>query len=171
MIFAQADLYSNNSYQVTTTSTSGGFWAPFAAIWFIWLLVLIVAIVAQWRTFEKAGQPGWKSLIPIYNFWTLCEIVGKPGWWSLSFLLVVIPFVGWIAPIIVSIIVMLELGKAFNKDVTWTVFLLIIFSLIGMLILGFGDDKFYKSKLSSPEISTAGAEPGGGSKKPTPPSS
>lgn len=45
----------------------------------IWLFVLFVflyllQIIAQWRIFTKAGQSGWKSLIPVYNYYTLFKI-------------------------------------------------------------------------------------------------
>lgn len=149
-MFAQADLYNDSYYMTTTTTESTGIMAFFAAYLLFIVVIYVVAAIAMWKIFEKAGEKGWKALIPLYNYWTLCEIVGKPGWWSLSFLLAFIPFIGWIAPFIVAIIVSLELGKAFGKDTVWSVFLLIIFSLIGFLILGFGSDKFDKSKLSTP---------------------
>lgn len=75
----------------------------------------------------------------------LCEIVGKPGWWGLTPILMAIPivnFIAWIPVVILFVIISLELGKAFGKDTVWSVFLLILFSLIGILILGFGSDKY-----------------------------
>jgi len=36
--------------------------------------VALINIVAIWRVFEKAGQPGWMSIIPIANLLTLHEI-------------------------------------------------------------------------------------------------
>jgi len=33
----------------------------------IGLAILLVIIIAMWRVFTKAGQPGWAVLIPIYN--------------------------------------------------------------------------------------------------------
>ena len=55
-----------------------GFMAVFAfAIW-------IITIIASWKILEKAGEPGWKSLIPIYNYYMLYKIVGMSGWfWGL----------------------------------------------------------------------------------------
>ena len=35
-------------------------------------------IVALWKIFTKAGEPGWKSIIPIYNIIMLLKIVGRP---------------------------------------------------------------------------------------------
>ena len=42
------------------------------------LLVAVIMIAAMWKIFTKAGQPGWASLIPIYNIYILCKIVGDP---------------------------------------------------------------------------------------------
>ncbi|HUG89954.1 MAG TPA: DUF5684 domain-containing protein, partial [Planctomycetaceae bacterium] len=47
-------------------------------ILFLGVLVLIIAGV--WKTFTKAGEPGWAALIPIYNVVVLCRIAGKPEW-------------------------------------------------------------------------------------------
>ena len=37
-------------------------------------LILALSIVSLWFLFEKAGDHGWKALIPIYNSYTLCRI-------------------------------------------------------------------------------------------------
>ena len=39
--------------------------SPVASLFTIALVVLV--IVALWKIFEKAGEPGWKALIPFYN--------------------------------------------------------------------------------------------------------
>lgn len=117
---------------ITTTSevsSSGGGALMFYL--FIWLVILVVAIIAYWKVFQKAGEAGWKSLIPIYNAYILLKIVGRPGWWLLLFL---IPFVN----IIISIIVAIDLAKAFGKSEVFGIVALWFFSLIGYLILGFG---------------------------------
>ena len=40
-----------------------------------------------WRIFEKAGQSGWKILVPGYHHVILCRISGLSGWWALPLLL------------------------------------------------------------------------------------
>ena len=59
--------------------------------------VMVLMVVAMWRVFNKADQPGWASLIPIYNFYVLLKIGGKPGWWLI---LMFIPIVNllWSLP-------------------------------------------------------------------------
>lgn len=146
MWFAQ-DAVTTYTYTTTTTDAAGaGIFAGFMAVWFVLMLALfVVQIIAFWKIFVKAGVEGWKAIIPFYNYWVLCEIVGKPGWWGLTPILMAIPivnFIAWIPVLILFVIISLELGKAFGKDTVWSIFLLIIFSLIGILILGFGSDKY-----------------------------
>lgn len=40
----------------------------------------ILVIIAEWKIFEKAGEKGWKSLIPIYGQYLLFKIVGAKIW-------------------------------------------------------------------------------------------
>ena len=78
-------------------------------IWWIIYLAFIIAVIAGWwMMFEKAGEAGWKSIIPIYNIIILLKIVGREWWWVL---LMLIPFVGFI----IWIIVALDLAKVFGR--------------------------------------------------------
>lgn len=137
---------SFNSYDTTmTTQDSAGFagLAIFSGFFLIiWVALVVINIVALWKIFEKAGVPGWKSIVPIYNTWTLAEIAGKPGWWSLVLLLAWIPVVGAIASMVVYLIIALELAKRFGKDTVFAIVGLVIFSMVGLLILAFGDAKY-----------------------------
>ena len=152
MLQLLAQTYSS-SYELSTTENTG--LAAFFAAYFIFVIALVVVqIVAMWKVFEKMGIEGWKAIIPVYNMWVLAEAVGKPGWWALTVFLAWIPLlnlIAWIVPTVLFIIVMLELGKGFGKDTVWSVFLLIIFSLIGLLMLAFGNDKFDKRRLTTPK--------------------
>jgi hypothetical protein len=65
LFLAQTDQYASG----------GG--SPVGAI--VGLLVAVLLIVALWKIFTKAGQPGWASLIPIYNIYIWCKIVGRPA--------------------------------------------------------------------------------------------
>jgi len=94
----------------------------------------IVMVVAMWKVFTKAGKPGWAAIIPIYNSMVLAEIVGRPGWVGL---LNLIPFIN----IYISIILALDLAKAFGKDVVFGV-LTIFFPFVMYPILGFGSSRY-----------------------------
>lgn len=41
------------------------------------LIVMVLNIVGQWCVFKKAGEKGWKVLIPFYNKYTMLKIGGK----------------------------------------------------------------------------------------------
>src|SRR5260370_18218503 len=74
----------------------------------IFLAIMILVIAGVWKTFVKAGQPGWGAIIPIYNAYLLCKIAGRPGWWVLLFF---IPLVN----VIIAIIVSIDIAKNFGK--------------------------------------------------------
>lgn len=41
---------------------------------FFFLIVCVVAIVATWKMFAKAGEPGVASIVPFWNSWVLYKI-------------------------------------------------------------------------------------------------
>ncbi len=100
----------------------------------VYLAIFILMIVSYWKIYEKAGQPGWASIIPIYNIYILLKIVGKPGWWIL---LMFIPVVN----IVIGIWVTNLLSKSFGKDVGFTLGLIFL-GIIFYPILAFGDAKY-----------------------------
>jgi hypothetical protein len=122
---------------VTTVSdgAAAGILAFAGIIWLVSIVFLVIMIVAMWKVFVKAGKPGWASIIPIYNIIVMLEIIGRPIWWIVLFL---IPLVN----IVISIMVMLDMAKAFGKSVVFAIFGLILFSPIGWLMLGFGKAEY-----------------------------
>jgi hypothetical protein len=113
-------------------STEGTAPSPFATI--IGLLIALVVIVAMWKVFTKAGQPGWASIIPIYNVYIWCKIVGRPGWWVI---LLFIPLVNFI----IAIILCIDLAKSFGKGVGFGLGLAFL-GFIFWPILGFGSAQY-----------------------------
>ncbi len=101
----------------------------FIVLFELGLLFLIIA--GFWKVFTKAGQPGWASIVPIYNAYILLKIAGKPGWWLVLFL---IPIVN----LVIGIIVAIDLAKAFGKGTGFGVGLAFL-GVIFYPILGFGD--------------------------------
>lgn len=125
--------------QTTETTAEGTAYVYGGGFFLIWsVIILLILIVAWWKVFEKAGEPGWKSIIPFYNTYTLVTIAGRPGWW---FLLFFIPFVNFVVYIVISI----DLAKAFGKSTTFGIVGLWLFSFIGFIILGWGDAKYVGS--------------------------
>ena len=101
----------------------------------IFLAIFAIAIVAGWRVFTKAGQPGWAVIVPIYNIYILCEIAGRPGWWVVLFL---IPLVN----IVISLLLAIDIAKSFGRSPAFGVILLWLLGGIGYLILAFGSDRY-----------------------------
>lgn len=46
--------------------------SPFMTV--VYLAVAVLGIVAMWKIFEKAGEPGWAAIIPFYNLYVLFKI-------------------------------------------------------------------------------------------------
>ena len=107
-----------------------------------WLAVVVFLIVAQWKVFVKAGQPGWACIIPIYNIYIMTKIAGKPGIWTLLCLIPIvnIVFVIWLYNMI---------SKSFGHDEGFTVGLILL-GIIFWPILGFGSSK-YSGPYGNPE--------------------
>jgi hypothetical protein len=105
------------------------------------MLALCIGIIAGvWKVFSKAGKPGWACLIPIYNVIVLLQIIGRPWWWLV---LLLVPIVG----IIVAVMVSIELAKSFGKGAGFGIGL----ALLGPIffpILGFGNDRYLGAKQS-----------------------
>ncbi len=104
-------------------------------MYLIMLVFAVIMIVALWKIFTKAGEPGWAAIVPFYNAYTEFKIAGLNPW---LFLLMFIPVVN----VVVAIWVAIKLGERFGKSVGWSIVLLVLFSFIGFLILGFGKDAY-----------------------------
>ncbi|MFR3341859.1 MAG: DUF5684 domain-containing protein [Clostridia bacterium] len=105
------------------------------------LAFYVLIIVAQWKIFTKAGQEGWKAIIPIYNVVVLYKIIGLSPWLLLLYLLSVVPVVGWIISVALSIVSTVKLAKAFNQSTAF-IFGLLFLSPIFQMILGFGKAEY-----------------------------
>lgn len=131
---------------------------------FVVLAILVcyaISAVAMWKIFAKAGEPGWKALIPIYNAYVLCKIIGMSFWLWVIIIPVVLGIGGLtlvildaedvyvalfdlvqsIYTLILSIVVYIKLGKAFNKSGAFIAGLILV-PLIFDLILAFDDSKY-----------------------------
>lgn len=98
------------------------------------LAILVFMIASIWKIYTKAGQPGWASIVPIYNLYVLTQVVGRPAWWVVLFF---IPFVNFIAAIILYI----DLAKSFGKGAGFGLGLVFL-GFIFMPILGFGSSQY-----------------------------
>jgi len=100
----------------------------------LYVAIILVVLIGMWKAFEKAGQPGWGVIIPIYNLYLLTVIAKKPWWWLLLMLIPIVNF-------IILILLNLEIAKNFGKSTGFGIGL----AFLGMIfwpILGFGDAKY-----------------------------
>lgn len=98
------------------------------------LILSVVMIVAYWRLYEKAGEPGWASIIPIYSQWVMCRIAFGSG---LYMLLLFVPVVNFV----IAIMFIFKLASAFGKGIGFGLGLLFL-SPIFILLLAFGDAEY-----------------------------
>lgn len=98
----------------------------------------ILLIIANWKIFSKAGQPGWASIVPIYNMVVQFKIVGLSPW---LLLLYIVPIVNYVAIIVLTAVVAFRLAKSFGKDIGWG-FGLWLLPFIFNLILAFGSSEY-----------------------------
>ncbi len=122
------------------------------------LAIVVVLAIGLWKIFEKAGEEGWKSLIPIYNLVILLDIVGKPRWWMLVMvlnvitavvkagsgdegLIVFIDFGANVASLGLTIWMFNMLSKSFGKSEGFTAGL-VFFPFVTLPMLGFGKEQY-----------------------------
>ena len=110
--------------------------------WIAALVVCVLVIVAMWKIFTKAGEAGWKSIIPIYNYIVLLQIVGlHPA----LVLLCLVPF----GAFVLSILIAVKLAKAFGKGTGFIIGLILV-APIFYLMLGFGNAQYDPSVRQTP---------------------
>ena len=113
---------------ITYTAPGGG-----GMVGLISLAIYILYIIGFWKTFVKAGIPGWHSIIPILNVYDVCKIglanyVGVFTLFSIIFPLI------FVYPCI-------KVAKAFGKGGFFG-FMLWILGGIFYIILGFGSAEY-----------------------------
>lgn len=123
--------YRNPGFDSGVSFLFGGF---FSFLFYVFITLCIISIIAKWRIFKKAGQPGWASLIPFYNKYKMLEITSMPLW---AFIVAFVPGLG----ISITFIERIRLAKAFGKG-EGTGLLLFFFPVIMFPILAFGDSKY-----------------------------
>jgi hypothetical protein len=102
--------------------------------WIVIIVIALVVIAGMWKAFEKAGEPGWGAIIPIFNIYLMLKIGGKPWWWLFLLLVPIVNF-------IVSIIMNIGISRNFGHGVGFGLGLTFL-GFIFWPLLGFGDDQY-----------------------------
>ena len=119
----------------------------------IGLILKLIEIIAFWKIFKKANEPGWASLIPVYDTYVKAKIGGTAWWWILVIYITNIigilgaPLSGGISMILPLVAlfgkfnVYYNMSKKFHRDAGMAI-VLTLFPLIGACVLGFGKSTY-----------------------------
>lgn len=130
-----------NSYDVMYNSTyeaTGTLAAAFGTMFVILGIYTVISIIAMWKIFKKAGEPGWGSIIPFYASYIQFKIAFGNGW---LFLLLLVPFVNCVMLILFAF----KLASAFGKGIGFG-FGLLFLPFVFQLILAFDSSKYVRNK-------------------------
>ena len=142
--------FSDN--MITSLIGLGGIFIIFAIIYVLSMTALLVfEVIATWKMFEKAGKPGWASIVPVYNVVVLLDIIGYKWYYIFLFLLGGIPFIGHVALILFSISLSIKLAKSYNQSTGFGIGLLLI-SMVFVPIIAFSKDIKYVGKSVNGDI-------------------
>lgn len=94
------------------------------------LILYVLTVIGLWKIFEKLGEAGWKSLIPIYNLIVLLQLLKWDLW---KIVLFIIPLVN----LFFTFMLWWDLSKKFGKGAGFAIGILFL-PFIFIPILGFG---------------------------------
>lgn len=147
-----------NADQLSGLMASGILGIFFGGMFVLQIALEILQIIGGWKVFNKFGEPGWKAIIPFYNFYVEYKYTWKPMMalpvcilgigggiamqyvaegsalqmiFSLAFL------VGWV----LSLVGFHKLSKAFGKGIGFTIGMVLLPGIF-RIILGFGKAQY-----------------------------
>ena len=151
------------NYNYSYNAGGGAAAAFLIVIWIVMLVFAVLAIIGLWKTFTKAGLPGWAAIIPFYNEYNVVKMSNRPTYffWIMlgCSLLAWIPIIGWLLMIgifVLWVFMALDIAANFGQGTGFAI-LLIIFPQIMFLILGFGSYEY--RRIAAPGSAGFGAPP------------
>ena len=149
--------YSYRNTDIFSTMTSMG---PGMVV--LEIALIIFGIVCMWKIFEKAGEAGWKSLIPIYSGYIYFKIAWETKYFWIVLLAALVPgillgvaggtpfasiisIIAYIVILVIAIIAIVKLTKRFGKSGGFAVGMILL-SIIFMAILAFGSADYDRSR-------------------------
>ena len=151
------------------TATIVGLLTLLGSYIFLVIAWYIILVIANWKIFTKAGEAGWKSIIPIYNSYVVYKISWKTMWFwiglllgvvmgicdiftsagdttTISVIFGVISAITGIASIVITVASQYKLSKSFGHGVGYTIGLIFL-NPIFTLILAFGSSQYQGADL------------------------
>ncbi|MEI6434683.1 MAG: signal peptidase I [Bacteroidota bacterium] len=111
----------------------------------ITIFSFILSIAGLWGIFEKAGEKGWKILVPFYNFYIWLQIIKKPVWW---YIFLLVPFIN----VFVILLMIVEVLKCFKKHGLLDQALGVLFPFIYLPYLAFSKKEKYFDPTKQPPV-------------------
>ena len=105
---------------------------------FVSIVFVLVMIASVWRTFSKAGEPGWASVIPIYNAYIFFKIAEKPVWWLI---LLAVP----VANLVILALAAMSIAENFGRSQVFGLGIAFL-GFIFYPILAFGGSEYKKTQ-------------------------
>ena len=103
--------------------------------------ILSLGVYGAYKKAAPQGEPAWAAFVPIYSFIVLLRVAGRPATWAWFLLLALVPFIGGLALLVVSIIVLNDVSKSFGHGAGFTVGLVLL-SVIFWYILWLGQSQY-----------------------------
>ena len=143
----------NNDQIASALALLGGFVIVAVIIALVWV---VLSIVANWKIFTKAGEEGWKAIIPYYNSFITFKIGGNTMyfwiWLAVTVVGYILSYIGGgfvgilaslcsLAAFVLMVLREYSLAKAFGKGIGFTVGLVLLNPIFRM-ILGFGSAEY-----------------------------
>jgi hypothetical protein len=100
----------------------------------VFLFVALPTFIGMGKAFNKAGEPGWASLIPVYNVMVLSKIAGRGEAYGL---LTLIPVAG----IVFLVIILIDFCDKFGHGPGFAIGLVLL-GPIFWPILGLGSSRY-----------------------------
>ncbi len=124
------------------------------------LILKLLEIIGFWKIFKKADEPGWASIVPIYNYYIKAKVGGSAWWWILlvytgkilSIFGVAITgglsmFLG-IITLFAKFNIHYNICKKFEKDVGFAILITLV-PFVGALMLGSKNNIYNKDVVTS----------------------
>jgi len=92
---------------------------------------ILIVWVSWFRIFSKAGQAGWKAVVPFLNFFVFTKIASKPIWWIIIYLIIPIGY----------ILSALQVSKLFGKNLVFSIGLIFL-PMVFFPLLAFGKSEY-----------------------------
>ena len=105
--------------------------------------LLILTVIGYWGVFCKAGEKGWKVLIPFYNEYLLFKIAWKPSVCIIKWLCLCLYEVVSVTlkAFVLTVMLYHRLSKAFRHGFGYTAGILFL-PFIFVLLLGVGRSRY-----------------------------